>query len=69
MNQFAVFRKKAALTQAEVAKVLNIDTSTVAKWETGSSLPRSDKLPVLARMYGCTLDELLACDEKVGVCS
>lgn len=51
-------REKAGLTQDTVAKALMLDRSTVAKWETGESKPRADKLPELARILGCTIDEL-----------
>lgn len=52
-------RKKADITQEQLAKKLKIDRSTVAKWETGESMPRADKLPRLAKILGCTVDELL----------
>ena len=47
------------LTQEELAKKMNINRSTVAKWETGESLPRADKLFKLAKIFNCTVDELL----------
>lgn len=50
---------KKNLTQAKLADFLNIRQSTVAMWETGESLPRADKLPELAKILGCTVDELL----------
>lgn len=56
-------RIKANLLQQDVAQALEIDRSTVAKWETGESLPRADKLKDIARLYGCTVDELLT-EEK-----
>ena len=37
---------------------LNIDSSTVDKWFTGENIPRADKLPRLAQLLGCTIDEL-----------
>ena len=52
-------RKKADITQEQLAKKLKIDRSTVAKWETGESMPRADNLPRLAKILGCTVDELL----------
>ena len=58
MNQLAALREKANLLQEDVAAALKIDRSTVAKWESGASSPRADKLPALARLYGCTIDAL-----------
>ena len=46
------------LTQEELAQELSVERSTVAMWEAGKALPRTDKLPELARILGCTIDEL-----------
>lgn len=51
-------RKAAKLTQSDVAKILKVERSTVAMWETGAAMPRADKLPALAKLYGCTIDDL-----------
>lgn len=47
-------------TQREVAKILGVKESAVSKWERGVSKPRADKLPMLAKLYGCSIEELLA---------
>lgn len=57
-------RRQAGLRQDDVAKKMKIDRSTVAKWETNESMPRADKLPELAKILGCTIDELFT--EKGG---
>ena len=64
MNRMSVLRKSADMKQVDVAKELGIDTSTVAKWETGASMPRADKLPILAKLYGCSIDQLFKADEE-----
>lgn len=46
------------LTQDELAKSLKIRRSTVAMWESGKSMPRSDKLQQLAEILGCSIDDL-----------
>ncbi len=51
-------REKKKLKQEDIAKELNIDRSTVAKWETGESTPRTDKLPILAKILDCTVNDL-----------
>lgn len=68
-NRFASLRRKAGYTQMEVSEKIGVDQSAVAKWESGAAYPKVDKLPALAKMYSCTIDELLSCDEKVGVFS
>ena len=53
-------------TQREVAKRLGVKESAVSTWERGISKPRADKLPALAKLYGCTIEELLAGDHDGG---
>jgi len=64
MNNIHTFRLKCKLTQTQLAMLLNIKQSTVAKWETSESLPRADKLPELARILGCSIDELFKGGEE-----
>lgn len=52
-------RKKAGLTQQQVADELGISDSAVNQWEKGKSFPRTEFLPKLAKLYGCTVDDLL----------
>lgn len=59
----ATERKKAGLTQADVAERLGITDSAVAQWETGRTFPKTALLPKLAELYGCTIDELLKEDK------
>ena len=60
MNKIQGIRSSKGLTQEQLASILNIDRSTIAKWETGQSLPRAELLPKLAAALGCTIDELLS---------
>lgn len=64
MNSLKSLREQAKLTQEDIAYKLNIDRSTIAKWETGEAMPRANKLPQLAQILGCTIDELFACPKK-----
>lgn len=57
-------RMSVNLTQEAVASYLNISRTTIAMWESGASAPRADKLPLLARLYGCTIDELFENPEE-----
>ena len=47
------------MTQADLAKKLNISPQAVSKWETGESIPDIEMLELLADLYGLTLDELI----------
>lgn len=57
---FLSAREKVGLTQKEVAEKLGVDQSAVSFWETGKTHPRASLLMRLARLYGCTVDDLLA---------
>ena len=59
MNNIKVFRERNSFTQVDIAEKLQIDKSTVSKWETGESMPRAEKLIQLAKILNCTVDELL----------
>ena len=52
------YRKAKKLFQKDIAEQLNVDRSTVARWECDKSQPKADKLPKLAEILGCTIDEL-----------
>lgn len=52
-------RVAVKLSQQQVAETLGIDQSAVSLWEQGKTAPRAALLPKLAKLYGCTIDELL----------
>lgn len=56
-------RRRAGLLQRQVAEALDVSLGTVAMWDTGRNNPRADMLPKIAKLYGCTVDELLREDE------
>lgn len=53
-------REKAGLTREEVAAAMNISKDAVKKWETGKAMPVASKLPAIANLYGCAIDDLFA---------
>lgn len=58
MNMIAELRKKAGMTQLKLSEFLNVDRSTVAKWESGEAKPTADKLPKIAKILNCKIDDL-----------
>ena len=57
-------RMSKNLTQEELAEMLGVTRSTIAMWETGEAFPRADKLPLLARILECNIDDLFKEGEK-----
>ena len=56
-------REKKDMSQQAVALEIGVERSTVAKWESGKSRPRAELLPKLAKLFGCSIEELLVPDE------
>ena len=52
-------RKKAGLSQEELAGLLGVTRQAVQKWEAGTSRPDLDNLAALARYFDVTLDWLV----------
>ena len=56
-------RENAGLSKTEISRRLGVTLSTVCHWERGAAIPRTNKLPLLADMFGCTIDELYGRDQ------
>jgi len=55
----AKLREAKGLTQTEVGEALGVGQTAVSMWETGTNTPRSIHLIKLAKLFGCTIEELL----------
>ena len=53
------YRKKAGLSQEELAEKIGVSRQAVSKWERAEASPDTDNLIALAEVYGVTLDELI----------
>lgn len=51
-------RKKAKMTQSELAKRLKVNQTAISQWEAGRTLPRTELLPSIAEALGCTINDL-----------
>ena len=52
-------RKSKGLSQEELAEQLGVSRQSVSKWETGVSIPDTDKAIAMSRIFGVTADFLL----------
>ena len=55
-------RKKAGLSQEELAERIGVSRQAVSKWELGDATPEIGKLLLLAQTFGVTTDWLLSED-------
>lgn len=56
-------RRKAGLTQEQLAKKLGIDQTAVSNWERGKCTPLQKFRKKLVKVLNCTLEDLLLEDE------
>ena len=66
MEQLKVLRKKAKLTQAEIASQLGVDRSTYAKYENGQSEPNFEIMQRLSSLFGVSVDFLIGSTSQPG---
>ena len=57
-KNIAELRKKKGITQEQLALALNISPQAVSKWETGTSQPDTQTLPLIADYFGVGIDYL-----------
>ena len=60
----ARYRKELGLTQEGLAQRLGVTNQAVSKWESGQSCPDIALLPLLADLFGITIDELFGREPK-----
>ena len=58
-NRLYELRKKAGLSQEELAAALEVTRQTVSKWETGDSTPDMAKLRAMGEFFCISLDALV----------
>ena len=62
-NNIADLRKKKGITQEQLAIALNISPQAVSKWETNTSQPDTQMLPLIAKYFEVSIDYLFYGDE------
>ena len=56
--RIADLRKKAKVTQQELAERIGVSFQTVSKWETGVNMPDITILPILSDYFKVSTDQL-----------
>ncbi len=64
-NRLVELRKAHGYSQEELAAKLGLSRQAVSKWERAESSPDTDNLIMLSRLYGVSLDKLLATDDEI----
>lgn len=55
----AQLRKNKGWTQLELAEKLGVSDKAISKWESGNGLPEISMFPILAEVFGVTIDFLM----------
>ena len=63
-DKLTQLRKEKGLSQLELAEVMNVSRQAVSRWETGLSIPSTDKLKGLSELYDVSLDTLLRSEDE-----
>lgn len=64
MYRLRQLRTENGYTQAEIAKIVGLQDSTVRMWELGKSEPKIKTLIILADFFGVTIDYLVGRSDK-----
>ena len=62
-EKLIILRKKALLSQEELAEKLDVTRQTISKWELGQSKPDIDKLQMMSKLFEVDINTLT--DEEV----
>ena len=58
------FRKKAKLSQEELAELMDCARQTISNWELGETSPTAEQVIELSKIFKVSADELLGMDTK-----
>ena len=58
-NTILNLRRKKGITQEKLAEFIGVTKTSVSKWETGTTLPDIQMLPMLASYFDVSVDELI----------
>ena len=64
-ERISKYRKAQALSQEDLANLLNVSRQSVYKWESNLSTPELEKLIALSNIFNVSLDELVKGDTPI----
>ena len=60
LNEKIIYcRKKAGMSQEGLAEVIGVSRQAISKWETGRAYPDVQVFPVLADIFGVSIDYIM----------
>lgn len=65
-NRLKHYLNMNGYTQADMARYMNVSTATTAKWCTGVTIPRVDKIQSICNWLGIEKSDLLDADKPTG---
>lgn len=63
-DKLYMLRKKSGLSQEQLAEQLSVSRQAISKWESGQSVPESEKLVAISNYFKVSLDYLLKNDNE-----
>ena len=64
MNSIASERKRAGITQAQLAEKIGVDEKTISRWERDDSSIPSRKACEMASIFKCSIDYLFGLTDE-----
>lgn len=61
MNRLMFFRKIKNITQAKMAKELNVTRVCVSQWESKVRFPNITMIPKMAKILNCSIEDIVLC--------
>ena len=62
-ERYCILRDSKGLTDAEISRLCGFSKSTLSDWKSGKGTPKTDKLILIARCLGTTVEYLMTGEE------
>ena len=58
-DRLRLLRASKPISKHKLAKIINVEPTTISKWENGTRTPKPDIIYILADFFSCSMDYLL----------